>query len=454
MSDAFKRALSVGVRLVTFRRVSRWEVEPSPRLFAQLFALDLLLSFLFAVAAFGLRGEVNLYEIARSFMFVPLVLAAGMIAQGIDRDVPLLSLPVALAAASVVMTIVTSALYLLAQHRLLPFAETYWFVIDYATLAWAVAVVVHAALRLVAGETRRRVATGIAAAAVVVLPAYWLPQGALWMPRYDERAAYAAQSFHTLAEEKAFYAQQGALERALDALQPQRPGVPDLYVLAAGLYAGEDVFMKEIGMITTLLNDRFDAAGRTVTLLNNVKTLESHPIASLTSITRALRHVGEVMNVDEDVLMLYVTSHGSEKHELVVDFRPLRFASIEPEKLKTALAESGIRWKILVISACYAGGFIDALKDERTLIITAASADRTSFGCGAGSDATYLAQALFGEALKKTYSFEQAYAQARTMIEGWEREKGQTPSLPQIFVGAEIRAKLAQVEQRLAARAR
>ena len=89
-------------------------------------------------------------------------------------------------------------------------------------------------------------------------------------------------------------------------------------------------------------------------------------------------------------------SHGSEKHELSVDFRPLRLSTIDPAKLKTALDESGIRWKVIVISACYSGGFIDALKDERTLVITASAADKTSFGCGTGSDATYLAQALFG----------------------------------------------------------
>jgi hypothetical protein len=180
-----------------------------------------------------------------------------------------------------------------------------------------------------------------------------------------------------------------------------------------------------------------------------VQTLETHPIATLTSLTQSLHHVGELMNAEEDVLVLYVSSHGSEKHELSVDFRPLRLATIDPVKLKAALDESGIRWKVVVISACYSGGFVDALKDERTLVITAASADRTSFGCGTGSDATYLAQALFGQALKKTWSFEAAFEDARKTIEGWEREQGYTPSEPRIFVGSKIRPKLAEIEQRL-----
>ena len=103
-----------------------------------------------------------------------------------------------------------------------------------------------------------------------------------------------------------------------------------------------------------------------------------------------------------------------------------------------------------MISACYSGGFIADLKDERTMIITASSADRQSFGCGNLSNATYLAQAFFGTALKKTHSFEAGFEQARATIEQWEREKGHTPSQPQIYAGAKIRAKLAQLEQRLA----
>jgi hypothetical protein len=232
-------------------------------------------------------------------------------------------------------------------------------------------------------------------------------------------------------------------------VEPQRAGVPDIYLVAAGLYAGEDVFMKEIRMIADLFRSRFDTAGRTITLINNVQTLDAYPIATLTSLSQSLKHVGEVLNADEDVLVLYLSSHGSEKHELSVDFRPLKLSTIDPGKLKAALDASGIRWKVVVISACYSGGFVDALKDERTLVITASSADKTSFGCGAGSDATYLAQALFGEALKKTFSFEAAFEEARKTIEGWEREKGYTPSDPQIFVGAQIRPKLAEVERRL-----
>jgi hypothetical protein len=444
------RALRAGARLVFLRPVSRADVPPVPELFATLVAIDIAIMFFFSMAAFGVRGEVNIYELARALAFVPAVLIVGMIARRLAPGDELLTLPVVLAAASVVMNVISSALYILAQQQLLPFGETYWFVIDYVMLAWSAAIVLNAGWRLVDAPLRRRLAAGVAAFAIVVLPAYLVPQGLVWAPQRDEGAADAVTGFYTLAEEKAFYAQTAALDRELEAVQPQRPGVPDVYAIVAGLYAGEDVFMKETKMISSLLAQRFDAAGRTVMLINNAKTLEEHPIATLTSLSVALRHVGETMDRNEDVLLLYVSSHGSAKHELAVDFRPLRLDPITPERLKSALAESGIRWKVLIVSACYSGGFIDALKDDRTLIITAARRDRTSFGCGYGSDATYLAKALFGEALTKTHSIEGAFATARAQIEQWEQEKGQRPpSEPQIYVGKEIRAKLAEVERRL-----
>ena len=447
---ALRRALAGGWKLVTLRPVSRPEFALSSEIFASLVILDLLLVFLFSVAAFGLRGHLNPYELPRALMFVPLVLTAGMLARRTDPSAGLLLLPVAFAAAGVLMTIITSLLYVLAQHQLLPFAETYWYVFDYVVWGWSAAIILFAVVRLIGGTALSRAATGMAAIALIVLPAWWLPQGMLWMPRGDDSGASAMSGFHTLAGEKAFYAQHGALERELDALQPERPGTPDVYLVAAALYAGEDVFMKDVRMIGELFRERFDAAGRTVTLINNAKTIEEYPIASVTSIRQALHRVGEVMNRDEDLLVLYVTSHGSDKHELVVDFRPLRFSSVDPPRLKSALDDSGIRWKVIVLSACYSGGFIDALKDERTLIITAASADRTSFGCGNTSDATYLAQALFGEALRKTYSFEAAFDSALKSIEQWERDKGYTASQPQLHVGSEIRPKLAEIERRLA----
>ena len=88
------------------------------------------------------------------------------------------------------------------------------------------------------------------------------------------------------------------------------------------------------------------------------------------------------------------------------------------------LDDAGIKWRIIVVSACYSGGFIDPLKDEHTLIMTASAANRTSFGCGNGSEATYFGDALFQHALRFEDSFVKAFQHARERIA--ERERPST----------------------------
>jgi hypothetical protein len=106
------------------------------------------------------------------------------------------------------------------------------------------------------------------------------------------------------------------------------------------------------------------------------------------------------------------------------------------------LDEAGIRWRILIVSACYSGGFLPALADENTLVITAARADRTSFGCGVDSDFTYFGRALLIEALNETLDWEQAFALAQAKVAEREAEEDLEPSEPQIAMGAALRAHL------------
>ena len=116
------------------------------------------------------------------------------------------------------------------------------------------------------------------------------------------------------------------------------------------------------------------------------------------------------------------------------------------------LDDARIKWRIIVVSACYSGGFIEPLKDDFTLIITASAADRTSFGCGSESEATYFGDALFQHALRFEDSFVKAFEQAKQRIEQRERAEKREPSNPQIFIGDDMAAKLPKLEAELRAR--
>jgi len=95
-----------------------------------------------------------------------------------------------------------------------------------------------------------------------------------------------------------------------------------------------------------------------------------------------------------------------------------------------------------VVSACYSGGFIDALKGPTTMVITAARADRTSFGCGSKSDITYFGRALFVAGLNDQDNFPAAFSEASKLVRDWESKAGEEHSEPQIASAPAIEKRL------------
>jgi Peptidase C13 family len=98
------------------------------------------------------------------------------------------------------------------------------------------------------------------------------------------------------------------------------------------------------------------------------------------------------------------------------------------------------------VSACYAGTFIEPLKDENTIVITASAADRTSFGCSDDNDLTYFGEAFYRDALPNAASLIAAFEAARVAIHERETNEGATPSNPQAHFGKAIEQKLAAME--------
>jgi Peptidase C13 family len=289
-------------------------------------------------------------------------------------------------------------------------------------------------------------ATGVYAL-IAALPLWLLPNQDFWYPKYDAEAEAAKRP--RVNAEQIFYAQPALLKRVQAQLRPQRPGVSDIYFVGFGSFAEEDVFMKEIRVIRELFDSRFDTDGRSVALVNNVGMATDTPIASATNLERVLKHIGRKLDRDEDVLVLYLTTHGSRKHQLSVSFDPLSLNAIDPPRLRQVLDDSGIKWKVVVISACFSGGFIEALRDPYTLVMTSADAKRESFGCGALSDFTYFGQALFDDALRRTRSFPDAFHQATARIVEREKQERLKSSNPQMAVGSEIEKRLADLTREL-----
>jgi hypothetical protein len=114
------------------------------------------------------------------------------------------------------------------------------------------------------------------------------------------------------------------------------------------------------------------------------------------------------------------------------------------------LDEAGIRWRVVLVSSCYSGGFISELAGPGTLVITAAAKDRQSFGCGAKSDFTDFGTAYFKRALPRQPDFIEAFHLAAKIVKEEEAAQKREPSNPQISIGSEIRPKLVQLDRELA----
>jgi len=244
--------------------------------------------------------------------------------------------------------------------------------------------------------------------------------------------------------EQLIYAQPQWVRNALAQLTPRVSGKPNLYLVAFAGDAGEDVFRNEVEYADRLFPARFGAATHTVVLENNPASLGARPLASWSNLEAVLDGLAQVMHPDEDILMLYVTSHGSEDHYLLVDMDPVPLDQIGANDLADILREHAFRWKVVVVNACYSGGFVPPLRGDGTLVITAARSDRSSFGCGSDSDITYFGKAWLVDALNHTDDFIDAFQRASKTIAGWENLDKLTPSEPQIDVGKGIAAQLAR----------
>ncbi len=220
------------------------------------------------------------------------------------------------------------------------------------------------------------------------------------------------------------------------ALQPQRPGQVDVYALSFGLWGSQSVFESEAKGAARILETQLGSKGRTIVRFNTKRRFGATPPVLLA----AARATGQVVDPEEDIVALVLTSHGAPEGVGIVAGRDAQL--LTPDDVKVLLNETKARHRILIVSACYSGVFADALADPRTLVITAAAADKPSFGCRDGAAWTYFGDAFFNKALRREPRLDAAFETARGLVTQRERREGFDPSNPQIAGGSEVLARL------------
>jgi hypothetical protein len=429
--SSLRKNLQAGARLALFLPLRPFDYRVSSVDYAALVLFNGLLWVAASAVRNTFQGEFEASALLVYVASVPLILATALlIALAFGMPERLLLLAIALTASDALFELAGVALPYVAAFAGIG-ASAYFVFFGWI---WIVAL---RAVAICAGRRRPQFYQGaLAVTAMMAIALIIFPQADVWT------APQAEAENVPLADERLFHLQGELIERSLAALQPGRPGVPEQYFVGFAPDASQDVFLREMRFVKRLFDERFGAAGRSIALASSYDALEEFPVASVTNLARALARVGRVMNPEEDVLFLFVSAHGDPEHRLSAWQPPLELAPLTPTALARMLQDAGIKWRVVVVSACYSGGYIEPLRDNNSIVITAAAPDRTSFGCEAGRDFTYFGQAFFRDALAKTRSFTEAFKLAEEIIARQEAEEKLPPSRPQISVGPNIAEQL------------
>jgi hypothetical protein len=263
----------------------------------------------------------------------------------------------------------------------------------------------------------------------------------LWVA---EEAAQEEETDDADQAEALFYDQPSRIAAAVTRVRPTQAGKPGVFFVGFAGDGDQAIFGREASFASDAFGARFGSVDRAVLLINDVDDRDSYPLASVSGLQQTLKVLASRMNPDEDVLVLFLTSHGSADG-LAVENGSLPLSQLAPEDLRAALDDSGIRWRVVVVSACYAGVFIDALKSETTAVITAADAGHSSFGCEDDRELTWFGEAFLKDSLPHSASLEEAFNKAAGLITQREDEEHQIHSHPQLFMGSLMRRKLAEL---------
>ena len=246
-------------------------------------------------------------------------------------------------------------------------------------------------------------------------------------------------------------AEQRKLDRTLAALQAQKKGVVDAYVVAIGLDS-DPIFGREAREAGKVLARRYNAVGHTIVLAGTDGSGPSDlPNGSPRTLAITLARIAELMDKKEDVLVLYTAGHGAP-FGLAYHDGDEGFGIISPARMARMLDELGIRNRLLILSACYSGVFVPTLANDTTALFTAASADRTSFGCAADRDWTFYGDAMINHAMREPVPLAKVGETAVALVAQWEgmgASMGIIPSQPQISIGAKVGTWLSPLEARM-----
>jgi hypothetical protein len=432
--------LSGWLRLLSLRRVGNLADMAGDASVAACGAVSLALWVLIDRWQWGHGVQFDAFGIPMLGLIALLVLALAYVTAR-------LSIPPQPIRCTLLLAVAALPLFILLSALIEVFVANRWGTLASLLLDAGVLLYVARSLRALSGRLQLR---ALGAGAALLAGYLWLGQlmdlhPTLWAPpgNVDE----ADSSMSRQVAESLLFDQRDRLDEALDAVADSDSAPSVFFVGFAGV-ASQKVFAEEIKLAAHVVGRRFDSGSRQLLLINDHRDFDSYPLATVSGLRYALVELARKMHPDRDILFLSLSSHGADEPLLSVSNGSLPLEQVTGDNLASALRDAGIKWRIIVISACHAGAFIAPLKDSNTVLITAAAADKTSFGCSDDRDLTYFGEAFYRDALPRAKSLQDAFALTRSAIATREQAERVTASDPQAYFGTQIQQLLSRQPMR------
>jgi hypothetical protein len=286
--------------------------------------------------------------------------------------------------------------------------------------------------------------TTMAAAALLALPLL-LPPGIFPSDPWWYAAEEEAGDGMNPASEPVLALQRQLQDDALAKIEDHAAGAVDLYFVAFAPDGAGPTWQERMQTARRVMEGHWGASGRTIAYVNDVRTIGEEPIASVTHLREALAEVAAASDPDEDVLMLYIGGRSNRDGTLRVSLPPLDLVQLSGAGLRSLLDDAGIRWRIVVLSVCNPGPFVEALSDESTVVIANSAGDVEVAECAQRGEPVSFGDAFFRDAMPRAGSIAAAFESAKAHLGA-----GQGSGTAHLHVGSAIAPKLDSVRGRAA----
>lgn len=212
---------------------------------------------------------------------------------------------------------------------------------------------------------------------------------------------------------------------------PQMDARTFLYTHA--LY-GDPVFDRDVLTFQAALSDGLGAPAAVRRFGYNDRRL-SQPTPD--NLTAAIGDIATQSIDGQDLVVVMLTTHGSPEFLAQKPANSDVVSGISAQALRGFLAPLDADKQVIIIQACYSGSLIDDLASPNRIILTAAAADKSSFGCNPDNDNTWYVKSL-NAALRQGGSWSDIAARTKAGVRALEEQQGIGPnsfSNPQSYVG-------------------